>query len=166
MMQMDMLRYHRLSCTMFTDTLKSKVKSKSQNQYAQVYAVPPAWTKVYPVRQESEIHHTLTDLFHHVGVPDTMVSDGAKAETKGEFKNKLRAAGCHSRVTEPFSPWQNFAELAIREVKKGARRTMVKSNCPLSLWDDALIYVSETKSLTYHDHYDVRENVRDLVSET
>jgi sugar diacid utilization regulator len=70
-----MLRYNQLNCTMFSDTLQSSVLSRRQNKYAQVYCVPPNWTKAYTMSARSEAHNTLSSLFHDVGVPDKMVAD-------------------------------------------------------------------------------------------
>ena len=54
-----------------------------------------------------------------------MIMDGSKEKTQGKFKKKCQLANVHIRQTEPDSPWQNDAEGAIRELKKGAGRKMV-----------------------------------------
>jgi hypothetical protein len=36
--------------------------------------------------RKGEAHETLSLLFHHDGVPLTMVLDGSKEQTKGDFK--------------------------------------------------------------------------------
>ena len=64
--------------------------------------------------------------------------DGAREQVMGEFRHKARQADGHVKQTEPYSPWQNAAECSIRELKKGAGRTMIKSNSPKKLWDDCL----------------------------
>jgi hypothetical protein len=64
--------------TVFTDTLKSTVKSKRQNQYAQMYSTDFNYTRAYPIKKEADAHHTLSKFFKDIGVPDTMVMDGAK----------------------------------------------------------------------------------------
>ena len=46
--------------------------------------------------------------------------------------------GTHIKQTEPHSPWQNVAELAIRELKKGAGRKAAKATRPKKLWDHVL----------------------------
>ena len=48
----------------------------------------------------------------------------------GEFRYKLRDASCHLKQTEPHLPWQNAAELTLRELKKGDGRKMVKTGAP------------------------------------
>jgi hypothetical protein len=62
-----MLRYRRLNTVMFTDTLEAGTLSRRQNKYAQVFAVPPNWTKVYSIKRKSDAHHCLNSLVHEVG---------------------------------------------------------------------------------------------------
>jgi hypothetical protein len=81
-----MLRYQRLAVDMFTDTMEVGTLSKRQNKYAQVFAVPPNWTKVYAMRTKGEAHHCLGSLFHEVGVPEKMVMDGSKEQTQGSSR--------------------------------------------------------------------------------
>ena len=47
-------------------------------------------------------------------------------------------ADCHVRQTEPFLPWSNAAEGAIRELKKGGTRKMIRTGSPCCLWDHCL----------------------------
>jgi hypothetical protein len=64
--------------------------------------------------------------------------DRAKEQTMGEFRKKARAANCQIKQTEPYSPWQNAAESAVRETKRAAGRKMAVSQCPRKLWDHCL----------------------------
>jgi hypothetical protein len=59
-----------------------------------------------------------------------MVMDGSKEQTLAQFRHKCRQAGVHVKQTEPYSQWQNSAESAIREFKKGAGCEMVRSRAP------------------------------------
>jgi hypothetical protein len=140
---------------MFTDTMEAGTLSKRQNKYAQVFVVPPNWTKVYTMRTKGEAHHCLGSLFHEVGVPDKMVMDGSKEQTQGEFKKKLRDAGCMVHQTEPYTPWSDRAELAIRELKRKTRRTMVASHCPKRLWDDCLELTADINTHTVHENFEL-----------
>ena len=72
------------------------------------------------------------------GVPLSIIMDGSREQTMAEFRRKAKEMGCHLKVTEPYSPWQNAAEGAIRELKKGAGRKMAKSQAPSKLWDHCL----------------------------
>jgi hypothetical protein len=70
----------------------------------------------------------LSLLFHRDGVPNVMVMDGAKAQVEGGFRIKLRDAGCHIKQTEPHTQSSNMGEGAVRELKKGVGRQMLRSD--------------------------------------
>jgi hypothetical protein len=59
-----------------------------------------------------------------------MVMDGSKAQVEGEFRRKLRDTGCHIKQTEPHTQSSNMGEAAVRELKKGVGRQMMRSGCP------------------------------------
>ena len=150
-----MLRYNRLNTNMFTDTMEAGTLSRRQNQYAQVYVVPPNWTKAYAMRTKGDAHHTLSQLLHDIGVPEKMVMDGSKEQTLGEFRKKLRDAGCYVHQTEPYTPWSDRAELAIRELKRKTQRQLLKSRCPKRLWDDCLELMADINSHVVHENYEL-----------
>jgi hypothetical protein len=68
-----------------------------------------------------------------------MVMDGAKAQVEGGFRRKLRDAGCSIKQTEPHTQSSNMGEGAVRELKKGIGRQMLRSGYPTCLWDDCII---------------------------
>ncbi len=72
----------------------------------------------HPMKLNSDAHDLLSLLFQHDGVPPKMIMDGSKEQTLGRFKNKCQDADCRIKQTKPYSPWQNAAESAIRELKK------------------------------------------------
>jgi hypothetical protein len=77
-----------------------------------------------------------------------MVMDGAKAKVEGEIRIKLRDTGCHSKQTEPHTQSSNMGEGAVRELKKGLGRQMLRSGCPKRLWDDCIIREAYVRSHT------------------
>ena len=85
--------------------------------------------------RKGEAHETLSLLFHHDGVPPTIVLDGSKEQCHSNFKCKLCEADCHLRQTEPYSPWQQAAEGCICELKQGVSQKMIKTGSPQTLWD-------------------------------
>jgi hypothetical protein len=91
------------------------------------------------MKLESEAHEALSLLFHRYGVPNVMVMDGAKAQTEGEFRRKLRHVGCHIKQTEPHTQSSNMGEGGVRELKRGVGRKMMCSGCPKRLWVDCNI---------------------------
>jgi hypothetical protein len=113
-----MLCYKRLPHTIFIDTMIAGTPSHSRNKCAQVYSTSFGWARAHPMTRKGEAHETLSLLFHRDGVPLTMVLDGLKEQTKGDFKRKLLEADCHARQTEPYSPWQQAADGCIRKLKR------------------------------------------------
>ena len=105
------LRYCRLNSALYHDTMFSAVKSIRGNKCSEIYVTDFCWARSFPIIKESDVHHTLDELFHRHGVPESLVSDGAKALTQGEFARKARQANCPIDVTDPYSPWQNAAEV-------------------------------------------------------
>ena len=93
---------------------------------------------MHPMAKKSNAHEGLSLLFARDGVPNCLIMDNAKEQTLGEFRRKAREADCWVKQTEVYSPWSNYAELAIRELKKGCARKMVKAHVPKRLWDDCL----------------------------
>jgi hypothetical protein len=50
--------------------------------------------------RKGEAHETLSLLFHHDGVPPTMVLDGSNKQTKGDFKrNCMRQIATLDRLS-------------------------------------------------------------------
>ena len=117
-----LLRFRRLPCRMFTDTMKSSVESWfRKNRYGQVYVTDFGWIGFYPMQKKSQAPDTLVELAHDKGVPTHFVMDNSLEQTKGEFKRKARSFGTHIRQLETHSPWQNAAEDGIRELKKAGQ---------------------------------------------
>ena len=142
------LRYNRLNVEMYTDTAKAGVKSHDQMLYIQVYATHGGWVKAYPMATKADTVHTLQDLLKEVGVPAKLILDNSLEQTKGDFRKMARDAGIRIVQTEPHSPWQNYAESAIRELKKATRRRMARTRTPEVLWSDCVVLEAEIMSHT------------------
>jgi len=82
-----------------------------------------------------------------------MVTDGSKEQTQGDFRQKLREADCHLRVTEPYSPWQQAAEGCIHKIKWGSSRKMISTGSPKPLWDHCLELEALVRSCTCNNIY-------------
>jgi hypothetical protein len=93
------MRYRRLPVTFFTDTIFSNSKSRQGYKAAQVFCTANGWKRAFPMAKEKDAHEALSLLFHRDGVLNVMVMDGAKAHIQGEFRRKLREAGCHIKQT-------------------------------------------------------------------
>ena len=66
------------------------------------------------MKKKADAHEGLSLMFQRDGVPQAIVMDGSREQTMGEFRKKAREANCRVKQTEPYSPWQNAAESAIR----------------------------------------------------
>jgi hypothetical protein len=88
-----------------------------------------------------------------------MVMDGAKAQTEGQFRSKLRDAGCHIKQTEPHKQSSNMGEGGVRELKRGVRWQMLRSGCPKRLWDDCIVREAYVRSHTSLDIFGLEGQV-------
>ncbi len=52
---------------------------------AQAYAMSFVWSRAHPMKRKGDAHETLSLVFQRDGVPLTMVTNGSKEQTKGEF---------------------------------------------------------------------------------
>jgi hypothetical protein len=119
-----------------------------------------------PMRKKSEAHKTLSILFARDGVPHTVIIDSAKEQAMGDFCKKARQADCHIKQTQPYSPWSNATEGAIRKLKKGVARNMLQTTAPKGLWDDCAELEALVRSHTSHDIYKLDGQVpKSLVAE-
>jgi transposase InsO family protein len=72
-----------------------------------MYATDFGWSRNFPIKKESDVHETLDIFLSRYGIPEALISDGARAYTGGRFRQKARDAGCFCKLTDPYSPWQN-----------------------------------------------------------
>ena len=96
------------------------------------------------MKKKQDAHHGLSLIASRDGVPPHLIMDVLKEQTLDEFQKKARQFGCHIKQSEPYFPWQIMAEGAIRELKRGTGRKVMRSLSPAKLWDhcielDALI---------------------------
>jgi hypothetical protein len=73
----------------------------------------------FPRRMEIKIITHSFFLFDRYGVPNVLVMDGAKAQVQGDFRQVLRAAGCHIKQTDNFTSKTNLGEGGVHEFKRG-----------------------------------------------
>jgi hypothetical protein len=147
------LRYRRLSVTICTDTMYSTILSRQQNKAAQIFTTDFVFVRAFTMKTESEAHEAFSLLFHRDGVPNGMVMDGSKAQVEGDFRRKVCDADCHIKQTEPHTQSFNMGEGAVRELKKGVGRQMMRSGYPKRFWDDCIIREAYVISHTSLDIY-------------
>jgi hypothetical protein len=130
--------------------------SSRGNKCCEIHITNFGWSRSYPMQNESKVHETLDLFLSRYGVPESLISDGAKAYTVGEYLKKAKQAGIFCKVTDPYSPWQNRAESEIREVKRLASKWTVKSQSPRRLWDHAIELASIVCSHLVLDLYKLK----------
>ena len=54
------------------------------------------------MRKESDVHETLDLFLSRYGIPEALVSDGAKAYSGGKFQRKAKEARCICKTTDPY----------------------------------------------------------------
>jgi hypothetical protein len=111
--------------------------------------------KVYPMISKSETPESLLSLIHHVGIPSSIHSDYAKEIKEGKFNKICQEYHIPVTTTEPYSPWQNRAEGAIREMKRHVRRKMHSRNVPQSLWDFCVKWSCDVRAKSAHKSFDL-----------
>ena len=154
------LRYRRLACEMYTDTMQANdVSWRRKNKYAQVFCTKFGWVRVYPMRLKSEAPDALKLLCQREGVPISLVVDGSKEQTLGEFRKYSRSVGIHLKQTLGYSSWMQACERTIREVKRGAMRKMTKYKSPRRLWDHCVELEGYIRSHTALDLYELENEV-------
>jgi hypothetical protein len=102
------LRYKQLSGrhgTFYTDTFFANTNSLNGCKMAQIYVNDLSFTKVYPMKNKSDIPDTLSNFIHDVGIPHTIHSDNAPEIEKGKFRQLFKDYGIIQTFTEPYSPW-------------------------------------------------------------
>jgi hypothetical protein len=102
------------------------------------------------MKSKAEAGFKLLDLVQTVGIPSDLVSDNAKEETSGKFKEVVDECRIKHTLIEPYSHWQNRAETGIKNVKRGIERTLQRTQAPKSLWNYCGEWVSDIRSLTAH----------------
>ena len=71
--------------------------------------------------------------------------------------------GIDIKLTEPYSPWQNAAEGAIRKLKKGMARKMARSHSSRKLWDHCIELEALIRSNTVIDHHKLQGQVQEVL---
>ena len=135
-----MLRYRRIQCAFYTDTMHANPRAVSlrQNKCCQVFVSDKGFVAVYPMKSQSEFQTALHWFCKQVGVPVDLVVDGFSAQTSKDVKRFCDQVGTTLRVLERGTPWANRAELYIGILKEAVRKDMSAMNTPIVLWDYAI----------------------------
>ena len=154
-----MLRYRRLRVDMVTDTMFSNIMSKRGNKWAQVYCTNFGWSRVYPMKKKGDAHESFSTLCSQVRVPSCIIMDSAREQVMVNFRKKAKEVDCQLKPLEPYTPWANATESAIRELKRAVGRKMIATKTPKCLWDDCLETEAIIRSLTAQGSYALKDEV-------
>ena len=142
-------RLKRLKGNWYADTMFSNSRSLKGNTCAHVFT-NGKFIHLEPITSKSEVGLALQSFGQDVGVPETLIFDGALEQCgpKTQFMKFIRNHDIHWRIIEPHSHWQNQAEGMIREVRKKWRAMQQRRKIPMRLWDYALVHLTRLSNLT------------------
>jgi hypothetical protein len=129
------LNRRRLNGDWFSDTLFSKVVSIQGNTCSQVFT-NGNFTTVHPLVSKGHVAQALTEFAYDVGIPDTLLSDGAPEMVgpKTEFMKEVNRMKIRLKRSEVGRSNQNYAaEREIGELKKGWRNRFLHSHRSMPL---------------------------------
>jgi hypothetical protein len=150
------LRYDQLGGRhgrFYSDTMFSSIKSIRGNTMGQIFVNDVGFSHFIPMKTKADAGHALLEFIQDIGIPSALHTDDAKEQTAGIWEQVRKARGIKQTLTEPYSPFQNRAEINIRELKKQVRRTMSKTRTPKRLWDFCAQYTAELRCLTAQPLY-------------
>ena len=134
----------RIRGTVYTDTMDGQYKSLDGNKYSQVFATDFHFLAVYPMESKGLAGDGLKQFIADFGVPDKIICDGSKEQTKrgATFMEQVRKHHIDIHTTEPGRYNQSKVEGIICELRKNWFRTMHRKRVPKRLWDYGLKWVS------------------------
>ena len=139
--------------TIYTNTMDGQRKSLDGNMYTQVFATDFHFSAVYLMDSKGMAGDALKQFIADYGVPDQIICDGSKEQTKRwtTFMEQVRKHHIDLHTTEPGRYNQSKVEGVIRELRKNWFRTMHRKRVPKRLWDYGLKWVSEVCVRTSSD---------------
>jgi hypothetical protein len=138
------------------DIMEPKVLSLESQRYAHVIGNGRGFAKVYPMDRKNESIYALDDFVKKVGIPETLLCDNnTTMEGWREWKKRIQKYSNDPKYTEPHSPFQNKAELDIRELKRLVRRLQDKTRSPRRLWNYLVTLCARIRSFVAGSHPDL-----------
>ena len=131
-----------------SDTFFSNVTSLRGNKCIQLFANRGNYVKPYPLDSKSQAHQALHKFLLEVGIPHSLLTDGALELKKSEWGRLCRKHKIVQKTTEPDCPWQNFAEPNGGAIKRAVRHLLRTTNSPVRLWDYCWEYYCYIKRFT------------------
>jgi hypothetical protein len=145
------LKFPSLSGKFYSDLMFSRLPSVHGDKGASIFTNGMGYDRIYPWRLRSEHPEAIMSFIHDVGVPQTLVSDGGKELFEGRSRDVCKEYHIDMKITVPYSPWQNLAEAAIREIKRGTRRVHRRTGAHPRVWTYAAAWVTDIRRYTALD---------------
>jgi hypothetical protein len=141
-------RLRRLDCHFYTDTLFAKVRSLAGKSCAQIFTNTKGFLYLVPMSTKSDAGYALDQFTQDIGIPNQLTFDGSGAQTgkKTRFREAIQHYRIQPHEVEPYSPFQNRAESAVRIIKSKWKKLMIKRKVPIRLWDFAFVWICEIYS--------------------
>ena len=148
----------RIRGEVYTDTMDGQHKSLDGNKFAQVLATDFHFSAVYPMESKGHAGEALKQFITDFGVPDKIICDGSKEQTKRgtTFMEQVWKHHIDVHTTEPNCHNQSKVEGVIHELRKNWFRTMHRKHVPRRLWDYGLKWASEVHVRTSSDAVDLK----------
>lgn len=146
------MRYKQLATKhgqFYVDTLFSKVKSLRGYTCGNLYTNNLGFKKFYPMMSNTQLEAagSLKYLVETIGLPRAIHADNHVTFTHGDFRQTCKKYQIPQTWTEPYSPWQNKAEIGIKQLKSYAYLLMQSTNTPIRLWCFCFEYCADILSL-------------------
>ena len=148
----------RIQGVVYTDMMDGQHKSFDGNKFAQVFTMDFHFSAFYPIESKGYAGDSLKRFIADFGVPDNIICDGSKEQTKRgmTFMEQVRKHHINIHTTKPNRHNQSKVEGVIRESWKNWFRTMQQKHVPRRLWDYSLKWVSEVHVRTSSDAADLK----------
>lgn len=160
------LAYPQLKTSLYSDTMFSSTTSTRGNTCAQLFTTDQHFTTVYPMKTKGLAYEAFNKFCKTIGIPQCILTDNAGEELGEQWQRVRRTYLIHQRTTEPYSGWQNRAEIEIGELRRHFRRIMHQHRVPEELWDFALEYTSRLRLYMSRINLDGRSAWETLTGDT
>ena len=85
-------------------------------------------------KHKAEVPLALKSLFKDIGVPDTLVANGAPEQIAGKSHQLCQLTQCHIDQLQLDAPWSNQANLNIGILKQQTKEDLKASGSPMVFW--------------------------------
>ena len=104
----------------------------------------------------TESIHALNNFVKKIGIPEMLLCDNdTTMDGWGEWKKRVRKYSIDPKYTKPYSPFQNKAELDIRELKRMVRPFQDEFKSPKQLWNYLVHLCARIRSFVTGSHPDL-----------